>query len=155
MRSAFVVALRGYLGPLWRLLEGGELEGASVEDVVLGDLDLLELEGPDGFLEEDHAGDDGGGAVGVQADDLAAADFVHVSQPGEEQFDGAELEGVAVDEGWVVGVELEVDGGGGGGGAGDGDGVFDEGDLVGWEAIEERGVDVEGEGLELVGAGWV
>ena len=78
-----------------------------------------------GLLEQDHAGDDRGSAVGVQADDRAAAGFGHVGQAREQQFDGGQLQRVAVDAGGIVGVKLLVDGGGGGGCAGDGDAALD------------------------------
>ena len=70
----------------------GEAQRSTVEDVVLGDLHLLELEGAEGLLEQDHAGDDRGSAVGIQADDRAAAGFGHVGEAGEQQFDGGELQ---------------------------------------------------------------
>ncbi len=38
--------------------------------------------------EQDHAGDDRGRAVGVQADDLAALLFGHLGEAREQQFDG-------------------------------------------------------------------
>ncbi len=50
----------------------GEAQRAAVEDVVLGDLHLLERERLDGLDEQDHARDDRRRAVGMQADDLAA-----------------------------------------------------------------------------------
>ena len=89
---------------------------------MLGDLDLSSSKARMASLEQDHAGDDRGRAVGVQADDLAALPFVHVGEAGEQQFDGRQQQAVAVHARGVVGVELLVDGGGGGGGAGDGDG---------------------------------
>ena len=91
----------------------------------------------------------------MQADDLAALLFVHVGEAREQQFDGAELQLVAVHAGGVVGVELLVDGGGGGGGAGDGDAVLDGGALVVGQPVEERAADVGAERLKLVGAGRV
>jgi hypothetical protein len=60
---------------------------------VLGDLDFVELERAHRLTEQDHAGDDRGRAVGVQADELAALGFVHVGQAREQQLDGGEEQG--------------------------------------------------------------
>ena len=79
---------------------------------MLGDFDLFELEGAQGLAEQDHSGDDRGSTVGVQADDPATLLFGHVGQAGEQHFDGAEEQRVAVHAGGVVRVELLVDGGG-------------------------------------------
>ena len=122
---------------------------------MLGDLDLLELERAHGLPEQDHAGDDRGRAVGVQADDRAALGFVHVGQAREQQFDGGEQQRVAVHARGVVGVELLVDRGGRGGGAGDGDAAADGRALLGREAVEERGAGVGGERLQLLRRGRV
>ena len=46
---------------------------------MLGDLDLLELERAHRLDEQDHAGDDRGGAVGVQADDARGAPASSIS----------------------------------------------------------------------------
>ena len=51
-----------------------------------------QAEGAHGFAEHDHPGDDRRGAVGVQPDDFAAPGFIHVGEPGEQHFDGAEGE---------------------------------------------------------------
>ena len=118
---------------------------------MLGDLDLLEPERAHGLLEQDHAGDDRGRAVGVEADDLPALLFVHVGKPREQQFDGAQLEHIAVYAGGVVGVELLVDRGGGRRGAGDGDAVVDRRALLSGEPGEQRVGGVLGERLQLLG----
>ncbi len=102
-------------------------------------------------LEQDHAGDDRGRAVGVQAGDLTALCVGHVGEAREQQFDGGEQQRVAVHARGVIGVELLVDGGGRGGGAGDGDPPLDRGALLGWKALQEDGAGVRGELLELLG----
>ncbi len=83
------------------------------------------------------------------------ARFVHVGETREQQFDGGELEPVAVHAGWVVGVELLLDRGGGGRGAGDGDSAPDGRALVGGQPVEEDRAHVAREVLQLVWRGRV
>ena len=47
-------------------------ENGSPEDVVLGNLDLIEPEQGDHLPEDEHAGDDRGRPIGVQPGDVAA-----------------------------------------------------------------------------------
>ena len=123
---------------------------------MLGDLDAVELECTERLGEQDHPGDDRGRAVGMQADERAALRFVHVGQAREQQLDGGEQQGIALDARGVVGVELLVDRGGGSGGAGDGDAARDGRALVGGQAVEEdRTRIVAGECLQLGGSGRV
>src|SRR5664280_2409688 len=105
--------------------------------------------------EHDHPGDDGGRAIGVQPDHARAVLFAHVGQAGEQQFDGGQLQAVAVDALGVVGVQLLVDGCGRGGGPGDGDPMLDGSALLGREPLQEGGANVEGELLKLLGDGRV
>ena len=70
---------------------------------------MIELECTEGLAEEDHAGDDRGGAVGVQADDAPALSFVHVGEAGQEQLDCGEQQRIALDTRGVVGIELLID----------------------------------------------
>ena len=63
---------------------------------MLGDFNVVEVEGTQGLAEQHHPGDDCGGAVGVQADNLAPAGFVQVGKPCEQEFNGREGEPVAV-----------------------------------------------------------
>ena len=90
---------------------------------MLGDLDLGEIEGPHRLDQQDHAGDDRGRAVGVQAGDVAALGERHGGQAREQHLGLRAQEPEAVDAGGVVGVELLEDRRAGGGGAGDGDAV--------------------------------
>ena len=103
------------------------------------------------LFEHDHASDDRRRAVGVQADDLTARLFVHVGQAREQQFDGAELQVVAVDAFGVIRVERLIDRRRRGGGAGDGDAARHLLALGGRQAVQKRLANVRGEALKLLG----
>ena len=108
-----------------------------------------------GAGEDGGSGDDGGGAVGVEAGDLAALGEREGGELVAELLAGVACEPVPVDPLGVVGVELEVDGGERGGGAGDGDRLVDLGSHVLGDVAGEDAVDVVGERRELGGGGRV
>src|SRR4051794_36208282 len=125
------VPLPVLMGPLWnRLLTGavpfseavrGQVEGGSVQDVGLGDLDGVQAEEAHGLDQDRRARDDCGGAVGVEAGDVFSLVEGDGGELAEDARGGFQQQVVAVDLLRVVGVELLVDRGQRGGGAGDGD----------------------------------
>ncbi len=76
--------------PPWTHSKPGQPQGAPTQDVVLGDLHAVELEGAHRLPQQNHPRDDRGSAVGMQTDDLAALGFGHVGKTGEQQLDGGE-----------------------------------------------------------------
>src|SRR5437763_16388763 len=62
------------------------------EDVALGDLNAVEVEGSERLEQDRHAGDDRGRAVGMQAHDLAPLGDGHRRQAREQQVEVAEVE---------------------------------------------------------------
>lgn len=123
--------------------EPSETQRTTAQNVVLRDLDMVELKGAHGLLQQDHASNDRGSAVGVQADDVATLLVSHVSETSKEQIDGGEQERVAVHARRIVRVELEIDGGGGGGGASDGDATRDGRALLRRQTVEKDLAGVE------------
>src|SRR5688500_16772820 len=61
-----------------------ELQRATPEDVVLGDLDGLQPEGAEDLDQDHHAGDDRRRAVGMQARDRAPLRVGHLREAGEQ-----------------------------------------------------------------------
>ena len=83
-------------------------QGGAAQDVVVGDLGGIEAEELQRLDDHHHAGDDRGGAVGVQAADLAA---LRLGQRGEAREDApARGQGhhVAVDAVGRITLQIEV-----------------------------------------------
>ena len=131
-------ALVGQSSHGWRAVRRSRrAQGAADEDVVLGDLHLVELERAEGLGEEDHAGDDRRERGRGRGRRPTALGFVHVREAREQHLDGGEQERVAMDAHGVVWIELLVDRSGRGGRAGDGDPTRDGRALLGRQPGEE------------------
>ena len=80
-----------------------------MQDVVLGDLDLVQVERAHRLRQQHHAGDDRGRAAGIQADHRPSLRFVHVGEAREQQFDRGQQQRIPVHALGIVGIELLVD----------------------------------------------